>query len=162
MDLWILYNLEQVRECAGRVINHLVTEVPALRILATSRESLSIDAESLVRLSPLSGQERTRVCEPDRSFTHQVGSRHGVVLAMGEEVRGHGLHVAHRRLALGEVREDPLPSPLQPSLVEPQHRAALADGEGGAVVEAAHRPEHAVGEARCDRLPARRLSVTGK
>jgi predicted ATPase/DNA-binding SARP family transcriptional activator len=52
-SLLVLDNCEHVVESAAELAHQLLTEVPSLRILATSREPLVIDGETLCPLGPL-------------------------------------------------------------------------------------------------------------
>jgi predicted ATPase/DNA-binding SARP family transcriptional activator len=52
-SLILLDNCEQVREGAGATVLRLVSEVPELRIIATSREPLGIEGEVTLRVPPL-------------------------------------------------------------------------------------------------------------
>ena len=51
--LLVLDNCEQVVQGAAQLVESLLTDCPDLRILATSRERLSINGESVLQLSPL-------------------------------------------------------------------------------------------------------------
>ena len=52
--LLILDNCEHVIEACARLAEHLLTQCPNLRILATSREALAIEGETILRVPSLS------------------------------------------------------------------------------------------------------------
>ncbi|MBY8856819.1 protein kinase [Nocardia sp. CA2R105] len=58
--LLVLDNCEQIVDAAAQVAAALLTAGPRLRILATSRETLGVDGEAVLRVLPLSVPERDR------------------------------------------------------------------------------------------------------
>jgi len=68
--LLVLDNLEQVRRPAGRAIVAWLGRVEHLVVLATSRERLHLDGESLVEVAPLAESDATRV------FTDRYAALH--------------------------------------------------------------------------------------
>jgi diguanylate cyclase (GGDEF)-like protein len=59
--LLILDNCEHVVDACARVVDELLDAVPELRVVATSREPLAIEGESVHRLLPLERDEGTRL-----------------------------------------------------------------------------------------------------
>jgi non-specific serine/threonine protein kinase len=58
--LLVLDNCEQVVDAAATLVEHLLRVCPDLRILATSRERLGVDGESMLQLSPLTVPDADR------------------------------------------------------------------------------------------------------
>ena len=59
--LLILDNCEHIVDACARVVDELLDAVPDLRVVATSREPLAIDGESVHRLLPLERDEGARL-----------------------------------------------------------------------------------------------------
>lgn len=76
--LLVLDNCEHLIESAARVAHELLSALPRLRILATSREPLGVEGEAFVPLGPLA--------EPDaeRLFAERVLAARGTTLAESE------------------------------------------------------------------------------
>ena len=70
--LWVLDNLEHLRG-AGTVVSSLLTQVPTLRVLATSRTPLRLRGERVVPLAPLAGDDAAAV------LADRVGQAGGVL-----------------------------------------------------------------------------------
>ncbi|KAA1249978.1 protein kinase [Mycobacterium simiae] len=73
MTLLVLDNCEQIIDAAARLVDTLLHQCPQLHILATSREVLDVDGESVLPLMPLA------VPEPDTDFTLCGLARYGAV-----------------------------------------------------------------------------------
>jgi non-specific serine/threonine protein kinase len=76
--LLVLDNCEQVVDAAARLVDGLLRACPELRILATSRERLGIDGESVLQLSPLV------VPDADREPTLRMLANYDAVVLFAE------------------------------------------------------------------------------
>ncbi|WP_433830352.1 BTAD domain-containing putative transcriptional regulator [Actinoplanes sp. CA-015351] len=78
--LFVVDNCEHLIDAVAHLISALLVRCPSLRILATSREPLAIDGESLVPLGPLelppadAGPERAAQAPAVRLFAERAGA----------------------------------------------------------------------------------------
>ncbi len=70
--LLVLDNAEQLVKAAGQLLRHLLAECPALTILVTSRVSLGVPGEAVLRLSPLQVPDVTATLTAEAALTFEA------------------------------------------------------------------------------------------
>ena len=70
--LLLIDNCEHVLEAAGRLVEALAHSCPAVTILATSRESLGVEGENIIPVSPLAFPENGEVSPEDQQSFEAV------------------------------------------------------------------------------------------